>query len=280
MFLFVYVFIFICKQKNDHFFFFSSRRRHTRWNCDWSSDVCSSDLGHCSGFHRPYREGRVERPSLPKDARLLAADTVRVSPGPFEGEPPSVGGNELMDGIRSPRTRGVEANRRRCLEQCARRGPQPFDAVGRREQRPIAAHRIENQALIGLEDVADKASVPHRELQTQFVQSHSRTGSLAVKRKRHLRRVRQVERQLSMEHFKAMKVSVSDSGLTPSSPRYPLYWPRTTSCGSMGRMLRKTLFFSSLMDDGSSAGGGSIATNARIWKRWVTTMSRKAPVAS
>src|SRR6266481_6601247 len=25
-------------------FFFSSRRRHTSWNCDWSSDVCSSDL--------------------------------------------------------------------------------------------------------------------------------------------------------------------------------------------------------------------------------------------
>src|SRR6266481_3242488 len=32
--------------------FFSSRRRHTRWNCDWSSDVCSSDLelfGHRRG---------------------------------------------------------------------------------------------------------------------------------------------------------------------------------------------------------------------------------------
>src|SRR5256886_165195 len=27
-----------------HFFFFSSRRRHTRFDCDWSSDVCSSDL--------------------------------------------------------------------------------------------------------------------------------------------------------------------------------------------------------------------------------------------
>src|SRR5690348_18127041 len=27
-----------------HFFFFSSRRRHTRWTGDWSSDVCSSDL--------------------------------------------------------------------------------------------------------------------------------------------------------------------------------------------------------------------------------------------
>src|SRR5438132_7835692 len=27
-----------------YFFFFSSRRRHTRSLCDWSSDVCSSDL--------------------------------------------------------------------------------------------------------------------------------------------------------------------------------------------------------------------------------------------
>src|SRR2546430_10695541 len=33
------------------FFFFSSRRRHTRFDCDWSSDVCSSDLSH--SFSRP-----------------------------------------------------------------------------------------------------------------------------------------------------------------------------------------------------------------------------------
>src|SRR5690625_5433269 len=32
------------------FFFFSSRRRHTRWPRDWSSDVCSSDLD--CGFTR------------------------------------------------------------------------------------------------------------------------------------------------------------------------------------------------------------------------------------
>src|SRR5260370_26985418 len=31
------------------FFFFSSRRRHTRFKCDWSSDVCSSDLGEDCG---------------------------------------------------------------------------------------------------------------------------------------------------------------------------------------------------------------------------------------
>src|SRR2546430_2546358 len=30
-------------------FFFSSRRRHTRFDCDWSSDVCSSDLISSTG---------------------------------------------------------------------------------------------------------------------------------------------------------------------------------------------------------------------------------------
>src|SRR2546430_1049752 len=28
---------------DQELFFFSSRRRHTRFDCDWSSDVCSSD---------------------------------------------------------------------------------------------------------------------------------------------------------------------------------------------------------------------------------------------
>src|SRR5690625_5348348 len=30
--------------RNKSWFFFSSRRRHTSWPRDWSSDVCSSDL--------------------------------------------------------------------------------------------------------------------------------------------------------------------------------------------------------------------------------------------
>src|SRR5690625_3985484 len=34
-------------------FFFSSRRRHTSWPRDWSSDVCSSDL---IGFFAPHNE--------------------------------------------------------------------------------------------------------------------------------------------------------------------------------------------------------------------------------
>src|SRR2546430_5354810 len=38
------------RREHGDIFFFSSRRRHTRFDCDWSSDVCSSDLaeiGHC-----------------------------------------------------------------------------------------------------------------------------------------------------------------------------------------------------------------------------------------
>src|SRR6266581_2360832 len=39
------------------FFFFSSRRRHTRWTGDWSSDVCSSDLLHCCRSAPGWCEG-------------------------------------------------------------------------------------------------------------------------------------------------------------------------------------------------------------------------------
>src|SRR6266508_5722897 len=40
-----FFFIFFMFGRLGFVFFFSSRRRHTRWPRDWSSDVCSSDLG-------------------------------------------------------------------------------------------------------------------------------------------------------------------------------------------------------------------------------------------
>src|SRR5690625_2310435 len=46
-------------------FFFSSRRRHTRWPRDWSSDVCSSDLA-AENAHRVH-------PDLPLAASLSEA---------------------------------------------------------------------------------------------------------------------------------------------------------------------------------------------------------------
>src|SRR3712207_8375764 len=41
------------------FFFFSSRRRHTRYWRDWSSDVCSSDLGLFIANGNAIREPRL-----------------------------------------------------------------------------------------------------------------------------------------------------------------------------------------------------------------------------
>src|SRR3712207_8086054 len=42
--------LFVIVRQFSFFFFFSSRRRHTRYWRDWSSDVCSSDLGAVTGL--------------------------------------------------------------------------------------------------------------------------------------------------------------------------------------------------------------------------------------
>src|SRR2546430_12622633 len=43
--------------------FFSSRRRHTRFDCDWSSDVCSSDLAELFQlvFERGVPKSKLEK---------------------------------------------------------------------------------------------------------------------------------------------------------------------------------------------------------------------------
>src|SRR2546430_13628827 len=61
------------------FFFFSSRRRHTRFDCDWSSDVCSSDLKRQRGtgvLYQPlsHRLGEPRRQRGPTAASLLFSD--------------------------------------------------------------------------------------------------------------------------------------------------------------------------------------------------------------
>src|SRR5690606_40380061 len=53
------------------FFFFSSRRRHTRFSRDWSSDVCSSDLGF---VRLEFRAARWANHHLP--ARHAFTDVV------------------------------------------------------------------------------------------------------------------------------------------------------------------------------------------------------------
>src|SRR5260370_18202491 len=42
-------------------FFFSSRRRHTRFKCDWSSDVCSSDLNCDAAAQLPQAGRKIDQ---------------------------------------------------------------------------------------------------------------------------------------------------------------------------------------------------------------------------
>src|SRR5688572_31310929 len=57
---FFYFFLFCCVSFLFFFFFFfffSSRRRHTRFDCDWSSDVCSSDLERLADTEKLFSAG-------------------------------------------------------------------------------------------------------------------------------------------------------------------------------------------------------------------------------
>src|SRR5690606_40007683 len=59
------------------YFFFSSRRRHTRFSRDWSSDVCSSDLRHLAVLRDrlPERDGpEPEVSALPETPPPAATD--------------------------------------------------------------------------------------------------------------------------------------------------------------------------------------------------------------
>src|SRR5690625_3022934 len=60
-------------------FYFSSRRRHTRWPRDWSSDVCSSDLIGGQFQHRDHRgDPNARRPfePVPREKQVEALNTI------------------------------------------------------------------------------------------------------------------------------------------------------------------------------------------------------------
>src|SRR5690625_5949954 len=65
------------------FFFFSSRRRHTRWPRDWSSDVCSSDLHEkaayatdCGFFESQIVPIETEHGTITQDEGIRRGGTV------------------------------------------------------------------------------------------------------------------------------------------------------------------------------------------------------------
>src|SRR6266571_5084953 len=88
------------------FFFFSSRRRHTRLTCDWSSDVCSSDLG-------PDRQAVPRDDDLPQSRQLCirrppgSRRSARDRRGRCEGSRDSTTGPEGRAGSALPNDRRI-----------------------------------------------------------------------------------------------------------------------------------------------------------------------------
>src|SRR5690625_4757583 len=72
------------------FFFFSSRRRHTRWPRDWSSDVCSSDLNlEMLAVADTWDNGKAVRETLAADIPL-AIDHFRYFAGTIRAQEGSI----------------------------------------------------------------------------------------------------------------------------------------------------------------------------------------------
>src|SRR5690606_40704116 len=104
------------------FFFFSSRRRHTRFSRDWSSDVCSSDLETLpeAPFYYNHEAKAGER----------AAITFALSWLPDGGTPiqesyvnliPTAQGGTHVNGLRSEERRVGKECRCRCVpDHCSK----------------------------------------------------------------------------------------------------------------------------------------------------------------
>src|SRR3989442_7083115 len=103
------------------FFFFSSRRRHTRCGRDWSSDVCSSDLPFLPGLAMIFLHRRNQR------LGDVVAGTIVVRDRPTEwslGAVPAAPDEPLEAG-----PPGLSDDEFRLLDQFLARPGQPDPAV-------------------------------------------------------------------------------------------------------------------------------------------------------
>src|SRR5690606_40551544 len=100
--------------------FFSSRRRHTRFSRDWSSDVCSSDLTHRNVFADYYGDLHFLNGTVPK----RHVEYVLITPASREmyvNEP-------ALEGLQRER----RSEERRVGKECRGRWRQRLDVKNRR----------------------------------------------------------------------------------------------------------------------------------------------------
>src|SRR6266567_6220370 len=175
--LFVSFFVFSLYVLFMFFFFFSSRRRHTRFDCDWSSDVCSSDLD-VAGFSDPVRNDS-DRDVVRAAMYEILRSAFEVSGVPWEAcyredrgdgavivVPPTISTHrvvdplvaELADRLRQYNRRASEVVRIQ-LRVALHVGPVGKDAEGLTGQALIAAARIVDAPVMKARLAAEQADL-------------------------------------------------------------------------------------------------------------------------
>src|SRR5260221_4838509 len=128
------------------FFFFSSRRRHTISLCDWSSDVCSSDLGHghvdrLGILH--WQGGVVVEPiDVPVPIRHLAMHRAHIEHSDIVWAARGIGGVQAEDAI------ALAAIEHRCTVEALAARPTLLSVTNVNSPRRVDAELIENVMVL------------------------------------------------------------------------------------------------------------------------------------
>src|SRR5256885_7356981 len=131
-------------------FFFSSRRRHTRLQGDWSSDVCSSDLGAHTAFEHGQAEfldteaARAEAVVAPARAVAIAAQLHGI-----RAELGTLGHGEAVFRTQAARARGTPLQRLRVLLAAAFMGDDQLRG-DRKSTRLNSSHLVISYAVFCL----------------------------------------------------------------------------------------------------------------------------------
>src|SRR2546430_5838780 len=124
-------------------FFFSSRRRHTSFDCDWSSDVCSSDLGNGGHGAGDATAARAVSPDGPVRSRCVRSEIRAALPQARRRAGGVVGGAARSRG-EAARPAGVAAvgdrSRPRATPVAYPRPPHPRQKAPERTRGLVLSH--------------------------------------------------------------------------------------------------------------------------------------------
>src|SRR5260370_34402684 len=165
-----------------YFFFFSSRRRHTRFKCDWSSDVCSSDLGQA---FETFANGESPLKLMSRyqtdcrwqyDRAFRSLNALRESQ-PDEPSRPVIGPDTVVKFYYCAHT-GDKCTDENRLADCPRQEPCPVLAIGEGPTLPVSPTEPNPKNEHPIETAPDKPPPAHESPTEPHPTNNHRTTTL------------------------------------------------------------------------------------------------------